>query len=94
MAQVKQITIVNRATMAGRDLVLGAGGHPTGGALASSLFDGDVGGGLRIKAGGGFTIWAPLMGYAVTGGSADILRVYNAGTVAIEYDLIVKGIHA
>ncbi len=90
-ATIKEIMLVNLATEVGHDLVLGAGGHPTGGALATSIFDGDVGGGNRIKAGGYLVLGAPLTGYAVTGGSADILRVYNAGSVAIEYDLIIKG---
>lgn len=90
-ATIKELTLVNRNETAGNDLVLGGGSSPTGGALMTAIFDGDATSGLRVKAGGFIVLCAPLAGYAVTGGSADIIRIFNDGADAVEYDLILKG---
>src|SRR5690606_13677778 len=90
-ATIKQILVYNRSTTDGDDLIVGGNGSPTTGALITDLFPGGTDAGIKVLAGGFFVIAAPYTGYAVTGGSADILRIYNDGVGAITYDLIVKG---
>jgi hypothetical protein len=57
----------------------------------TDLFDGDGDSRVKVKAGGAIHLIAPLTGYTVTGGSADIIIIENIGSGSITYDLIVKG---
>lgn len=88
---IKQIWIHNRATAAGENILIGGPSDPTTGALMTDLFDGDIDSRLKIKAGYLFLLVGGLAGYTVTGGSADIVLITNAGTAAIEYDVVFKG---
>lgn len=91
-ATIKEILIVNLATTAAHVLKIGQLSTPTSGNLMTDLFDGDNTARIKLRAGGAFLITAPLTGYTVTGGSADVLLISNEGTGAtIEYDVIVKG---
>lgn len=88
--KVKEITICNKSTTAGEDIVFG-GQAATGGNLISTLFNGATTAGITIRA-GGIMVWAdPLTGITITGGTADVLMIGNEGTGPIEFDLIIKG---
>lgn len=95
-AEVKELTVYNQSTTDGDNLLIGGIGSATTGALLTSIFQGGGDAGSVAKASGHFSISAPLTGFAVTGGSADILSIYNNGTSGggITYDLIVKGVKA
>lgn len=87
-ATVREIVVYNRSTTAGEDLYVGAA---TSNAL-SSLFEGSTTAKITVRASGIFVISAPLDGYTVTAGSADVLRVNHSGSVGdITYDIIIKG---
>ena len=89
-ATVKKILLINNSTTSGEDIRLGGPVAGTTGNLITSIF-GDVTGGATAKAGGVINIEAPLTGYAVTGGSADVLVVSNEGTGDITYQLLIGG---
>lgn len=91
LTSIRQLLIVNNATTSGEDLVIGGPEGPSAGALLTDLFDGDNEARIKVKSGGVLCLVAPISGYAITGGSADIIRVYNIGTVPISYDVIIKG---
>lgn len=90
-ATMKKLIIINRSTTAGEDLTIGGPSAGTTGALVTDLFDGDSDSRLKIKAGYGFALGGGEAGYTVTGGSADVLVVTNAGTGDITYDIIIAG---
>jgi len=89
-ATIKKILLINNSTTSGEDIRLGGPIAGTTGNLITSIF-GDVTGGVTVKAGGSVSIEAPLIGYAVTGGSADVLVVSNEGTGSITYQLLIGG---
>lgn len=95
-AEIKELQVINNSTTDGDDLNVGGNGSPTSGALLTAIFRGGNDAGITVPASGAFVIASPLSGFAVTGGSADILRIYNSGTgpSGISYDLIVKGVLA
>jgi len=90
-ATIKKLIIINTSTTAGEDLTIGGPSGGTTGALITDLFDGDSDSRLKIKAGYGFALGGGEAGYTVTGGSADVLVVTNAGTGDITYDIIIAG---
>lgn len=90
-ATIREIAFVNNATSSGEDIVIGGPTGPSAGALLTDLFDGDNESRFKVKSGGMVMFVAPIAGYTVTGGSADIIRVFNIGTGPISYDVIVKG---
>lgn len=47
---------------------------------------------LVIPPSGGFSIFAPLAGFGITGGSADALRVRNTGAASADYIIVVEGV--
>lgn len=50
---------------------------------------------VTVRPGGGIALWAPdATAYAVTAGTADILRVANGSGSAVTYDIIVIGASA
>lgn len=91
MTTLKQLVIYNRNTGSGEDLKFGQLASPTSGNLLSEIFDGDTDVRVKIKAGARFDLLAPLTGYTITGGSADVLLVSNEGAAAVTYDIIIKG---
>ena len=91
MVTIRQLVFTNNATLSGEDLVIGGPVGPSAGALLTDLFDGDNESRFKVKSGGAAMFVAPIAGYAVTGGSADIIRVFNIGTGPITYDVIIKG---
>lgn len=87
MLRIKQIYIKNNETTAGRVLRVGAAGtNPIStlfGATADYIIIPPTG--WLWLATGDATAWA------LTGGSADVLRVANPGASAVTYDIIVIG---
>ena len=85
---IRALIIHNRATVVGDDLdVGGAAANPL-----TSIHDGSGTAKYTIRASGIDFKWAPLDGYAVSGGSADTLRITHAGsTEAIYYDIVIIG---
>ena len=87
---IKAILIYNRATTDGEELrVGGAASNPI-----TSLFAGSATAKDLIPASGCWLRTAPLTGFVVTAGSADVLRVQHTGGAAttITYDIIVIGV--
>ena len=97
--KVRAIAVVNKGEpnaghtawtpATGLDVVVGdAASNPF-----STLFDDDADGKIKVPSGGMFAITAPFDGWAVTGGSADVLRLTFEGTGAdVDVDLIVIGV--
>ena len=87
-ATIRELVIVNLSTVAGDDLDIG-------GAAANAITtiqDGSGTAKLTLRAGGYLVLSAPLDGYAISGGSADTLRITHAGSSeAINFDIIIKG---
>lgn len=88
VTSIKSMTIVNLATTAGEDILIGGA---TSGAL-SSLLAGSQTGQETIKASGAKKWYAPLDGYAVIPGSEDTLRITHDGSDGdIQFDIIISG---
>lgn len=85
---IKEILIVNLSPTSGQNLLVGnAAVNPV-----SSFFNGDGTVEVPVHAGGCLLFSSPVVGYAITSGSADVLRVAHAGsTGAISFDIIIKG---
>lgn len=79
-ATIRELTIVNRRTASGEDIVL-TGNFITGalGTITS----------VTVEPGGVFHVSSPIDGFTVTGGSQDSITVTGA---AYAYDIIVEGI--
>jgi hypothetical protein len=85
---IKVLSIKNTATTTGFNLYVG-------GAAANawaSMFGTDADA-LKIPPSSSFTISNPLAGYAVTGGTADLLKI-DANGNDITYEIVVIGIHS
>ena len=86
---IKEIVILNRATVSGEDLLIG-------GAAAnawSQPFNGSATAKDDCWAGGIWVRTAPLSGILVTAGSSDTLRVtHNGSADDIDYDIVIKGV--
>ncbi len=86
---IKEIVILNRATVSGEDLLIG-------GAAANAWnqpFNGSATAKDDCWASGIWVRSAPLSGIAVTAGSSDTLRVtHNGSADDIEYDIVIKGV--
>lgn len=89
LATIRLILIHNRSITAGDDLDIGgAAANPL-----TSIHDGSGTAKFTVRASGICVLSAPLDGYAVTGGSADTLRVTHAGaSEAITYDIVIVGV--
>lgn len=74
----------------GQDMIVGAG--PSG--AFASLFDDLATSKLKIRSGGMLVLTAPLDGYAVTAGSADILRLafYAGISNSLQYTIHLEGL--
>jgi len=88
LSAFKLLFIRNNSTTAGENLQIG--GAVTNG-VASCFVAANDG---VIVGPGGIHLWVnpSAAGYAVADGSADILRIKNAGTGSITYDIIIMGI--
>lgn len=86
---IKEIVILNRATVSGEDLLIG-------GAAANAWnqpFNGSATAKDDCWASGIWVRSAPLSGIPVTAGSSDTLRVAHNGSVDdIDYDIVIKGV--
>lgn len=86
---IKEIVILNLATVSGEDLLIG-------GAAAnawSQPFNGSATAKDDCWASGIWVRTAPLSGIPVTAGSSDTLRVTHNGSVGdIDYDIVIKGV--
>ncbi len=86
---IKEIVILNRATVSGRDLLIGAAAANAW----SQPFNGSATAQDDLWASGIWVRSAPLSGIPVTAGSSDTLRVtHNGGSDDIVYDIIIKGV--
>lgn len=89
---IKALVIVNRCTTTGVQLQVGAGSNPW---ISWLIATGD---GIKINpstssAPGFFVLCSPQDSYAVTAGTADILRLTNlSGSVTLDYDIYIIGI--
>jgi hypothetical protein len=89
LARVKALLVINEATAAGEDLVLGA--------AASNPFLGPLGGAahtLRCEADSCILLVNRVDGWPCTNGSADVLRINNAGAAANTYKIAIIGTSA
>lgn len=88
-AHIKEIVILNRATVSGEDLLIG-------GAAANPWNQPFNGSGTAKDDCWASGIWvrsAPLSGIPVTAGSSDTLRVtHNGSADDIDYDIVIKGV--
>lgn len=83
-ATVKGLVIRNRTTTSGANLIVGN---------ASAAFVTPFNAAtdrLKIYPGGLIVLWAPNTGYAVTGTTADDLKL-DSGSATIEYDIYIIG---
>jgi hypothetical protein len=89
MAKLKMLYIENPTTNDGNLEIGAAGTNPIVGFFA------DISDKITIKPGGFVLIASPTVaGYAVAAGSADVLRVRNAGSVSVNYTIIAIGTSA
>lgn len=94
-SSIKEIRITNLATDATHVLKVGQLGTPTSGNLMSDIFDGSTTSRIKLRAGATFLLLAPLTGYTVTGGSADVLLISNEGPgFSVDFDIVIKGVLA
>jgi hypothetical protein len=87
-AAVKGILIHNTNTTAGETLTLGGAAS----SAFASIF-GDSSDKLVIRPDGLALLWAPRVGYTVTAGTGDKLKV-DAGAATIIYDILIVGTSA
>jgi hypothetical protein len=83
LATVRALIIVNRSTTAGQILTIGN--------AASNQFSGFLGGATQtivLRPGGTIVLLAPLDGYTVTNGSADLLKL-DPGANTFDVDVII-----
>lgn len=86
-AVIKGLLIVNTATVAGEDLIVGAAAlHPWGAPFGGAAHQ------VRVPAGACLLLVNPKAGWTVTSGSADVLRVANAGAGSIAYKIALVGV--
>lgn len=86
-AKLKGMLIHNRATSAGEVLHIGGGSNPISDWIGAS---GDI---VKVGPNGILLLWNPsLAGYAVTASTADILRITNAGSGSVDYDILLLGV--
>lgn len=89
-AKVKLLKIYNRST--GADCVLEVGGAASN---AWETWAGAAGDKILVRPGGMLVLIAPdATAFAVTSGSADQLKINNAGSVAATYDIEIIGVKA
>jgi hypothetical protein len=85
--KVKALVIQNTTTTTG--LVLHVGGAASNPISTLTGATNDV---IVVGAGGTLVLTAPTDGYVITGGSADVLKVYNPhAETAVTYDIVVIG---
>ena len=86
---IKEILILNTATISGEDLLIGGAASNAW----SQPFNGSATAKDDLWAGGIWVRSAPLSGIPITAGSADTLRVTHNGSVGdIDYDIVIKGV--
>ncbi len=87
--KVKALLIINTATMAGEDLIVGAAAsHAWGAPLGAASHQ------VRVPAGSCLLLVNTKTGWTVGAGSADVLRIANLGSGAIAYKIALVGVHA
>ena len=82
--KITAIVVRNKATTTGYTLKVGAGSNPI---AACWIAAGD---GATIGAGGCLVLTAPVDGFAVTAGTADILRL-DSGANTVAYEVLLIG---
>lgn len=86
---IKGVYIVNEATVSGEDLVVGGSNtNPWQGPFGATN---DT---IRCSAGASLQLLRPLTGWSVSDGSADILRINNAGSNTNIYKIVIFGTSA
>jgi hypothetical protein len=88
-AAIKGLLIVNTATVAGEDLIVGAAASHTWSApFAATTHQ------VRVPAGACLLLVNGKAGWTVASGSADVLRVTNPGAASIAYKIALVGVRA
>jgi hypothetical protein len=91
-AKVKALLIVNLATTAGEDLLVGGAG--AGGNAWSAPFDGDPDAKIAVPADSIVLLVNKKNGWPVTNGSSDILKIANASAASVSYKIAIVGTSA
>jgi len=85
---IRAFAIVNRNAATDTDGILEIGG----GSNAWATWLGNSSDTVKVGPGGAILLWNPsAAGYAVTNSTADILKVTNSGTEAVEYQISLIG---
>ncbi len=88
-AAIKALLIVNTATTAGEELIVGAAASdPWGAPFGATAHQ------VRVPAGACLLLVNTKSGWTVSGGSADVLRIANAGAGSIDYKIALVGVRA
>lgn len=86
-AKVRGLVIRNQTTAAG--IILEVGGAASNEWSAPFGAAGDK---VKIGPDGSLALWNPsAAGFAVTGGSADTLKIYNSGSASSTYQIVIVG---
>jgi hypothetical protein len=88
-AKVKAILLVNLASGPGEDLVIGGAG--SGANAWSAPFDGDADAKMIVPADSLVFLVNKKAGWAVTNGSADILKIANLSGASVSYKIAIVG---
>ena len=88
-AKIKALLIVNTATVAGEDLLIGGAG--SGGNAWAGPLDGDQDAKIHVPADSALLLVNKKGGWSVTGGSQDVLRIANASAQDVTYKIAVIG---
>lgn len=91
-AKVKALLIVNLATTAGEDLLVGGAG--AGANAWSAPFDNDPDAKIAVPADSIVFLVNKKNGWTVTNGSADILKIANASAASVSYKIAIVGTSA
>jgi hypothetical protein len=91
-AKVKALLIINLATTAGEDLLVGGAG--AGGNAWSAPFDADADAKIAVPADSMLLLVNKKNGWTVTNGSSDILKIANASGASVSYKIAIVGTSA
>jgi len=89
LAKVKALLIVNSATTAGDDLLVGGAG--VGGNAWGAPFNGDQDAKVQVPADSVLLLVHKKGGWTVTGGSSDVLRIENTSANSVAYKIAIIG---
>jgi hypothetical protein len=89
LAKVKVLMIVNQSTTAGDDLLVGGAG--AGNNAWTAPFDGDADAKIVVPPDSTLLLVNKTTGWAVAGGSSDVLRIENETLNLVPYKILIAG---